>query len=131
MANKIPENIYIMLKSIYNYNRKDVIVAFDLFNELCIPINEEFFNKYFYDRLKEYDEYTKFKNVHMYHNYFTNEESKMNINKSHIRIKSTLENNIFLTNIKDLTDLFVCDFINDNYDYLKSKNYVLKGSKDK
>lgn len=120
-------NLYLLLKSIYEYKDKDILVAFNLFNELCLPINIDFFNKYIYDRLKSDDLYTKFKNTHMYHNYFSGEESKMIIYKSHVRIKTNEDNNIFLCNLKDLTELFVCDFINDYYKYYNgNKDSIIK-----
>ena len=122
IANKKPENIYILLKSIYSYKKRDVLVAFDLFNEICIPINIDYINKMIYYKLKEDEDYTKFQNIHMYHNYFTNEESKMNVLKSHIRIKSNMINNVFIKNIKELTDLFVCDFIYDKYNFFNNSN---------
>ena len=66
----------------------------------------------------------------MYHNYFSGEESKMIIYKSYIRIKSNELDNVFLCNLKDLTDLFVCDFINEYYNYFsKSKNNIKSKSK--
>lgn len=120
-------NLYLLLKSIYEYKDKDILVAFNLFNELCLPINIDFFNKYIYDRLKSDDLYTKFKNTHMYHNYFSGEESKMIIYKSHVRIKTNEDNNTFLCNLKDLTELFVCDFINDYYKYYNgNKDTIIK-----
>ena len=125
-----PNNLYTLFKSIYEYKEKNIIVAFDLFNEICLPINYDFFNKFMYDRLKKDELYTKFKNTHMYHNYFSGEESKMIIYKSYIRIKSNELDNVFLCNLKDLTDLFVCDFINEYYNYFsKSKNNIKSKSK--
>jgi len=126
-----PNNIYIMLKSIYSYKKKDIIVAFNLFDELCSPINIEFLNKYIYDKLKNNDSYTKFKNVHMFHDYFTDEESKMSVLKSHIKIKSTKENNIFINNISYLTNLFVCDFIFNKYNYFDNNKYNFLKLKNK
>lgn len=120
-------NLYLLLKSIYQYKNKDILVAFNLFNELCLPINIDFFNKYIYDRLKDDDLYTKFKNTHLYHDYFSGEESKMIIYKSHIRIKSNKDNNVFLCNLKDLTELFVCDFMNEYYRYYNgNKSSVIR-----
>ena len=113
----MPENIYTLLNSIYTYKSKDIVVAFDLFNEICLPINMEFFNKYIYDKLKNDEDYTKFINTHMYHNYFSGEESKLLIYKSHMKIKSNEKNNVFLSNLKEITDLFVCDFINNYYNF--------------
>ena len=121
---KEPYNIFILLNSIYSYKNKDILVAFDTFKEICIPINKEFFNKYFYEKLKQYEEYTKFKDVHMYHNYFTGEESKMTIGISHIKIKSNDENNIFLNNM--LEDLFICDFKNNFYKVSSNYNKSIK-----
>lgn len=110
-----PYNIFILLNSIYTYKKSDVMVAFDLFNEICIPINKDFFDKYYYDKLKDKEEYTKFKNIHMLHNYFTGEVSKMVVNISHIKIKSNIKDNIFISNL--IEGLFICDFKNNFYYY--------------
>lgn len=115
IAKNNPGNIFILLNSIYTYKKSDIIVAFDLFDEICMPINKDFFDKYYYNRLKNNEEYTKFKNVHMYHNYFTGEVSKMVINVSHIKIKSNKENNIFISNL--IGELFICDFKNNIFIY--------------
>ena len=120
---KKPEKYYILLKTIYNYKKKDIEVAFNFFNEICRAINKSFYNKYIYERLKNDDAYSRFIDTHMYHDYFREEESKMNIYNSYIKIKSNKANNIFLNNLKELTDLFVCDFINDYYE-LYNKNSV-------
>lgn len=122
IARKEPYNIFVLLNSIYTYKKGDIVIAFDLFNEICLSINKEFFNKYFYDRLKSNEEYTRFQNIHMYHNYFTGEESKMIINISHIKIKSNKDNNIFLENL--ITGLFVCNFKDSCYEYFSSKSKV-------
>ena len=52
VAKNNPYNIFILLNSIYTYKKSDIIVAFDLFNEVCLPINSDFFDKYYYDKLK-------------------------------------------------------------------------------
>lgn len=115
-----PYNIFILLNSIYTYKKSDVMVAFDLFNEICIPINKDFFDKYYYDKLKDKEEYTKFKNIHMFHDYFSGEVSKMVVNISHIKIKSNIKDNIFISNL--IEGLFICDFKNELYIYLNKIN---------
>ena len=119
-AKKEPYNIYLLLNSIYSYKRTDITIPFNLFKEVCIPINKDFFDKYFYDKLNNDEGYTKFKSIHMYHNYFTGEESKMAVNISHIKIKSNIEENIFITNLID--GLFICDFKN-SICYFCNKSY--------
>ena len=121
IAKKTPENIYVLLSSIYRQNKRNIDIAFNLFNEICLPINNEFFNDYIYKKLKSNEEYTKFKNTHMYNNYFTDEVSKMIIRISNIKIKSNIKENIFIINLSDLGNLFICDFENNYYDYFLNK----------
>ena len=116
IAKENPNSVFILLNSIYTYNKSDIVVAFDLFKEICSPINKEFFNKYYYDKLREFEEYTKFKNTHMYNNYLSDEISKMEINNSHIKIKSNIVDNIFLLNMLD--SVFICDFKTNCYNLL-------------
>ena len=123
ISNKNPESIYMLLSSIYYHNRKDIITAFNLFDDICLPININFFNKYTYNKLYIYDEYTKFKSIHMYNNYFTNETSKMCIYKSFIRVKSNKNENIFNNNLLEIDNLFICDFVNNYYKVSKVKNF--------
>ena len=117
IAKKTPNNIYILFNSIKNHNKKDISSAFHLYNEICLPINNEFFNFYIYKKLNGLDEYSKFKNIHMYYNYFTDEVSKMIIYKSFIRIKSNIRENIFINSLSDINNLFICDFDNDYFKY--------------
>ena len=122
IAENKPNNIYLLYKSIYTYDKKDIIVAFDLFNDISLPINIDFIDTYIFNKLKIDENYTKYRNIHMYNNYLTNEVSKMNILKSFIKIKSNFEDNIFINNLKEITSLFVCDFMYNNYEYFKISN---------
>ena len=115
LAKKTPYNIYLLLNTIYRHNKKDILVAYHLFNEICMPINKYFFDEYIYDKLELDEYYTKFRYIHMYHDYLNNEESKMEVNNSYIKIKSNKENNIFINNILEINNLFICDFKNDYY----------------
>ena len=115
IARKTPYNIYILLNTIYRQKRKELLKAYNLFDELCIPINNEFFNSYIYEKMKNNEYYTKFKSIHMYNDYLNDETSKMTINLSHIIIKSNKDKNIFINEIEELNDLFICDFKNNKY----------------
>lgn len=114
-----PFNIYCLLNSIYSYKSGDINIAFDLFKEVCAPINKEFFNEYYFNKLKSLEEYTKFQNIHMYNNYLSGEVSKMTVNNSHLLIKSNINDNIFISNITD--NLFICNFNDSEYKYLTNK----------
>lgn len=120
-----PENMYVLFKSINNHKKDDIIVAYDLLKEISKPINKEFFNQYIYTKLRYHESYTKYRNIHMYNDYLNNEISKMNINNSHIKIKSNKDDNIFINNLINIDNLFICDFKNDYYKYLNEKNIII------
>ena len=124
LAKKNSYNIYLLLSTIYNQNKINIISAYNLFNEICNPINKEFYNVYLYDKLKDNEYYTKYRNVHMYNDYMSDEISKLVVMNSHIKIKSNKENNIFIENINDLENLFICNFKNDYFNYLINKSKI-------
>ena len=124
LAKKNSYNIYLLLSTIYNQNKINIISAYNLFNEICNPINKEFYNVYLYDKLKDNEYYTKYRNIHMYNDYMNDEISKLTIMNTHIKIKSNKEDNIFITTIYDLDNLFICDFKNDYFNYLINKSKI-------
>lgn len=124
LAKKNPYNIYLLLNTIYNQNKLNIISAYNLFNEICNPINKEFYNVYLYDKLKENEYYTKYRNIHMYNDYMSDEISKLTVMNSHIKIKSNKEKNIFIDSIYELDNLFICDFKNEYYKYLINKGKI-------
>ena len=124
LAKKNSYNIYLLLSTIYNQNKINIISAYNLFNEICNPINKEFYNVYLYDKLKDNEYYTKYRNVHMYNDYMSDEISKLVVMNTHIKIKSNKEDNIFITTIYDLDNLFICDFKNDYFNYLINKSKI-------
>ena len=127
VAKNNPFNIYALLNSIYTYKQRDIKIPFNLFKEICLTINREFFNEYYYNNLKDLEEYTKFQNIHMYNNYLTGEISKMTVNISHIIIKSNTTENIVSLNIPD--SLFVCNFKEQKYNYFKKKEKIIEKQK--
>lgn len=124
LAKKNPYYIYLLLLTIYNQNKINIISAYNLFDEICNPINKEFYNIYLFDKLKDNEYYTKYRNIHMYNDYMNDEISKLTIMNTHIKIKSNKEDNIFITTIYDLDNLFICDFKNDYFNYLINKSKI-------
>lgn len=124
LAKKNPYHIYLLLLTIYNQNKINIISAYNLFDEICNPINKEFYNIYLFDKLKDNEYYTKYRNIHMYNDYMNDEISKLTIMNTHIKIKSNKEDNIFITTIYDLDNLFICDFKNDYYNYSINKSKI-------
>lgn len=119
-------NLYVVFKTIFKQNKKNINMAFNTYNNIVSSINKDFFNKYIYELLYKEESYTKFKNIHMYNNYLTGEVSKMVINNTYILIKSNIFDNIFLKYLYEINNLFICNFTNDIYYYTKNKKIINK-----
>ena len=119
-----PDSFYLLFKSIYSYNGPDIKSTYNLYNELTDIINADFINSYLSSYYINDDNYTKFKNIHMYNNFYTKENTKMKINNSYVKIESDRVNNTFLLTLDNVIELFVCDFISDRYMLLEGKDSV-------
>lgn len=103
-------NLYEVINSINYINKKDIVYAYNLLLTINVPLNKFQINKMIYNNLKKLDGYTLFKNRHKYINYFTKEESELVVKYNYMLLISNKENNLFLKEIKKITDLFICDF---------------------
>jgi len=115
-----PENLYKLLESIYLLNNDDVVLGFQMFNKICETISKKNFNKLIKDTHMENITYTVFKNTHMINDFLNNETTKLIINNSHIKIKSNSLYPAFFKTLEHIPNIFVCDFINMDYFYLKN-----------
>ena len=108
-------NLYEMINSI-NYVKKDEInYAYELLSTINVPLNKYQINKMVYDNLKQLDGYTLFKNKHRYLNYFSKENSELIVKNNYMLLISNKEDNLFLNEIKKISDLFICDFDSTEY----------------
>lgn len=113
-----PYNLYLALDNIHNMNSKDLKLAYKLFDEICDVNTKSNINNSIFNELKENDSYTKFNNNHIIYDYYTRENSKLIINKSYIKLKSTSNNPTFFNILKNFPNLFVIDFNSKDYFWL-------------
>ena len=105
-----------MFNNSINYiNQDDLIYAYNLLLSINVPLNKYQINKMIYNNLKKLDGYILFKNRHKYINYFTKEESELIVKYNYMLLISNKENNIFLTELKKINDLFICNFETTDY----------------
>lgn len=114
-----PENLYKLLESIYLLNNDDVVLGFKMFDKICKVIPKKNISKLIKDTLLEDLTYTSFSSTHMINDFFNNETSKLLLNNSHIKIKSNTMYPKFFRILESIPNLFVCDFINMDYFFLK------------
>lgn len=123
ISNKNPENLYKLLESIYLLDKKDVYIGYKLFFKLCKTINKKNLNKLLKDNYINNLSYTYVENTHIINDFLNNETTKLNIFNSHIRLKTSSYYPIFFNTLKNIPNIFICDFINMDYFFLNSINY--------
>ena len=82
--------------------------------------NRNFLNGLLYSKLHNTDGYTIYNNVHQYHNYYTDEESKLTIFNSFMVLKCNTYNSAFFKELVKIPNLFVIDFDKEDYFWLSS-----------
>ena len=114
-----PENLYKLLESIYLLNNDDVVLGFKMFEKICKVVPKKNLNKLLKDTYIENMSYTVYNNTHMINDFLNNETTKLILNNSHIKIKSNTLYPTFFKTLENIPYLFVCDFINMDYFFLK------------
>lgn len=113
-----PYNLFLALDNIHNMDSDDVSLACRLFEEICDKPNVKELNLSIFNELKNSDYYIKFNNNHLINNYYTTENSKLTINKTYLKLKSTLNNPTFFKTLRIIPNLFVIDFSSKDYFWL-------------
>ena len=78
-------------------------------------INKDKYNNFIKKENNSNENYMCNNYTHTINDFYSDETTKMIINKSHIKIKSNKNNPSFFYNIKNIKNLFVCDFNNHDY----------------
>ena len=115
-----PDNLYKILESIYLLDKNKVYLGYKMFSKICKPINKKNLNKLLIDNNDDNLSYTCFKNTHIINDFLNNESTKLVIGSSHIKVKSNSMYPSLFNTLKGIPYLFVCDFQNMDYFYLKS-----------
>lgn len=113
-----PYNLYLALDNIHSMDRRDLSLAIRLYDEVCDANDVRSLNLSIFNRLRDSDYYMKFNNNHIINNYFTDENSRLTVNKTYLKLKSSLNNPTFFNTLKVFPNLFVCDFSSKDYFWL-------------
>lgn len=113
-----PYNLYLAFDDIYYMKRKDINIAKSVFDKMCEETKAKNLNLEIFNKLKNSDYYTKFNNNHLINNYYTDESSKLTVNRTYLKLKSTINNPSFFKVLKTIPNLFVIDFYSKDYFWL-------------
>ena len=112
-----PYKIYKTIEEIYHTKDYDMVLTYKIYEQVALVFDKTRFNSYINSIYKLNDFYHKNNNVHIYTDNY--EYTKLVVTNSNLKIKSNINNPIFLKNINDYYEnIFVCDFVNKDYFWL-------------
>ncbi|MFA5602190.1 MAG: sporulation inhibitor of replication protein SirA [Bacilli bacterium] len=114
-----PHIIYDMLNQLYKLNKKDFMMGYRLFEQMCLPFNKNSLNEYIYNNHNKDISYQHINNNHIINNIYTNELSKLIVKNIYIKITTNLPYSILYNTLNRYNEnLFICDFNNEDYFWL-------------
>ena len=113
-----PYNLFKMFSYIYNIDRRDINTGAHLFYQLIERLNSKEMDIKLFKKYQDNYFYTKFKNIHQVNNIYKKEESKLEVHKHFLLLKSTIIHPVFLNDLKEDPNIFLCDFENKDYFWL-------------
>ena len=119
LSEKRPYNLYKTMEDIYNLKEDELNIGYTMFRQIISPFDKEKMNNYIFHNYKDDDHYTKYNNNHMINNFYTDEQSKLVVNKTFLMLKTTKVKPTFFDDLKNDTAIFVCDFKNKDYFWLE------------
>ena len=122
------EELFYIFNRIYYMKEMDKEYGFNLFEQIGIFNDKEKLNNYILNSYKEKLMYSKSsKDEHIINNLFSNEISILTVNNSNIKINTNSNKCSFFDTLKGYdANLFVCDFKNQEYFFIKKNRYRIK-----
>lgn len=114
-----PYQLFRMLEFIYNLDKGEISKGVDLFYKLVEKLNSKALDIQLFKKYRENYFYTKFKNIHQVNNIYKKEESKLVVRNHYLLLESTIIKPAFLEDLKNVGNLFLCDFENKDYFWLE------------
>jgi hypothetical protein len=119
MNNYTDKEIYESLENIYYMNTNNVKEAYKLFDYMIQKINKDLINNLLKSIYIDNINYINYRYSHIINDFLKGESSKLEINNTYIKIKSSIMVPSFLLDFKNIKNIFVCDFTSSDYFYLK------------
>lgn len=119
LTKNCPYNLFKSMEQIYYADKNDVSTAYNIYEQIILPLNKMKINLDLFSQYREDDHYTKFRDTHMINNFYNDEQTKLIVNSSYMVLKSTKSSPTFLDDLRELENLFVCDFENKDYFWLE------------
>ena len=116
------EILYKLFESVKYLKKEDAALGFKIFEKLCEEVPKNNINKIIKDDFIENLSYNISKNTHIINDFINNESTKLLVHNSHLLVKSNSLYPDFFKSLYKIPNLFVCDFDNMDYFYLRNLN---------
>jgi hypothetical protein len=114
-----PERLYVLLKSIYSLDKENSKLGYKVFQKTCNFFDKKNINLHIKELNSDNYSYICFRDSHIINDFYNNESTRLTVNYSHLVLKTNILYPRFLSEIRNLKNLFICDFTNEDYFYLK------------
>ena len=118
LSEKIPYNLYSTMMGMKLLEESDKDYIGSQYHALTDEIQDNL-NERLYQEMSLLDGYMLNGKVHIYNNYYTDENSRLMISKSFIVLKTNIPNSTFFSFISNMSNIFVIDFEHQDYFWLK------------
>lgn len=124
LTKNIPYNLYNTYASIRISNPDNLNYIYNQYKSITEKVSVSEINKYLIEKMRNHDGYSIYRNTHMYNNYYSDEVSKLIIYNSYFILKSNKPNSTFFAALYNIPNLFVIDFENKDYFWLRGADYL-------
>jgi len=118
------EELYNLLENIHYLKTEDIVLGFSIYNSIVVPLNKDVYSNYIKKSNIESENYICYNYTHTINDFYNDESTKMIINNSFIKIKSNKNIPSFFYNLRNIKNLFVCDFYHHDYFLLEETIYT-------
>ncbi|HHX33167.1 MAG TPA: sporulation inhibitor of replication protein SirA [Mollicutes bacterium] len=120
LTRNIPYNLYSTYLDIKLSSKNNLDYLFNQYKSITDYLKPKLINQFLFNKMKDMDGYSLYKNIHMYNNYYSDEVSKLKVYNSYFILESNKQNSTFFSLLQEIPYLFVIDFENKDYFWLKS-----------
>jgi len=115
-----PYNLFKSFQNIYMLGSSEEKIGINMYQKMVKPIKKNELNNYLFTSYRNNDHYTKFMNTHIYNNYYNDEHTKLKVGNAYLVLETTSSSPEFFNKLKLNSNLFACDFQNQDYFWIES-----------
>ena len=114
-----PYNLFKVFENIYYLDKDEYNTALDVLEQITLPMEKEVIKNNILSRYKDNDFYTVINNKHTFNNLYLAEITNLYVKSTYLLLKSSAIKPVFFKELQDISNLFICDFDNKDYFWLK------------